>query len=250
MHAVVFRRSRTKSSEGSSNHDDSEGRVTSESSMELTLSLEKVEVCQEASNCPTIKFTKASLDEDEEAGESGEDGLASGAGDADDGGVGGEAGDDGGVGGEAGDGGGVGDSHDGSGDAGDGTPNSNVEAGETTPLNTSEEGEASIATLHGDTPTSDPPQSNEGNSLHISEGVEQCQSDPTASCESCEHLRSNEPVFLHIHVRPKPGTTYTYVPVNSSVGIDIPKSDKAVRANSPAVHQVKTCFCFAFAEKR
>ena len=194
--------------------------------MELTLSLEKVEVCEDVSNCPSIKFTKASLDEDEEAGEAG---VASGAG---------EAGGDGGV------------NDDDGGEAGDGVHISHAEAGETTPLNTSKEGEASITTLQGDTPTSGPPQSSEGNPLQNSEGVEQCQSDPTTSCESCEHLKSNEPVFLHVHVQPKPGTTYTYIPVNSSVGIDIPKSDKAARGSSPAVQQVKTCFCFAFAEKR
>ena len=73
-------------------------------------------------------------------------------------------------------------------------------------------------------------------------------------CAACENILSNEPVFLHVHVRPKPGMTYTYTPINNSVGIDIPrksKNKKTRSSRSPSfVQQVKTCFCFAFPEKR
>lgn len=75
----------------------------------------------------------------------------------------------------------------------------------------------------------------------------------TKSCAACENIRSNEPVFLHIHVRPKPGMTYTYTPINNSVGIDIPRNNKNKKSRSSRspsfVQQVKTCFCFAFPEK-
>ncbi|XP_064381825.1 oxidation resistance protein 1-like isoform X2 [Halichondria panicea] len=214
--APPTRRSQTHISEGSS-----DGRVTiSENSVELDLSLDKIIVSDDLQNVPVITFSRASLNEDSPASldedpqaSLGKDPPASLDEDL------------------------PGSSMDPPASLEEEDTSERREDDATTIHNTSGDGELSIVTLKGD--NDDPPASVE---------------DPSASnslgCPSCESLLSDEPVFLHVHVCPKPGTTYTYTPINSAVGIDIPKGEGPRSKRSPSVQQVKTCFCFAFTEKR
>ncbi len=150
------------------------------------------------------------------------------------------------------------------------------EGRDTTPLNTSNDGEASISTLKEDPPKNEEkPAESEGKPLESEGEPPESEEKPTEegqplesegkplesegkppvnkaeACPSCEALHADEAVFLHIHVLPRPGMTYTYTPINNAIGIDIPKSQRSARnSRSPCVQQVKTCFCFAFVLKR
>ena len=209
--------------------------TTSENSVELDLSLDKITVSDDLQNVPVITFSRASLDEDPPSSLD-EDPPAS--------------------------------SMDPPANLDEDPPASSMDPppsndvgcptceslpsdegpkdddGETTAHNTSVNGELSIATLRGD--NEDPTAS----SIDPPVSVEDPPPSNDLGCPSCESLLSDEPVFLHVHVSPKPGTTYTYTPINSAVGIDIPKGDGPRSKRSPSVQQVKTCFCFAFTEKR
>ncbi len=220
---MLYRRSQTHISEGSS-----DGRVTtSENSVELDLSLDKIIVSDDLQNVPVITFSRASLNEDSPASLD-EDPQASLGKDP-------------------------------PANLGEDLPGSSMdppasleeedtsegrEDDATTIHNASGDGELSIVTLKGD--NDDPPASVEDPPA----GVEDPPPSNSLGCPSCESLLSDEPVFLHVHVCPKPGTTYTYTPINSAVGIDIPKGEGPRSKRSPSVQQVKTCFCFAFTEKR
>lgn len=138
---------------------------------------------------------------------------------------------------------------------GDATPlNTSKEDEETMPSNANTNGEASSTILNGD-----PSESKEKPTEGEEKPTESKEKSPEneeienkeMSCPSCEALESDEAVFLHVHVTPLPGMTYTYTPINNAIGIDIPKGQRSARnTRSPSVQQVKTCFCFAFVLKR
>lgn len=67
---------------------------------------------------------------------------------------------------------------------------------------------------------------------------------------SSDSLLSDFPCFLHIRVSHKSCASHVYVPINSSVGIDIPRDRQFLSPTKGTVQQVKTTFCFAVAEKR
>lgn len=197
------------------------------SSTELDLSLDKITV---GDDIPIIRFSKASMEESEELPEEPIEEMA--------------------------------------------TPQK--EDDKTAPFDTKKDGEASITTLKGDsseneeksTESEEKTAESEEKPLESEEKPPESQEMPTKSkdkpsegeekspvketpCPSCEALLSDEAVFLHVHVIPRPGMTYTYTPINNSMGIDIPKGQGSARnSRSPSVQQVKTCFCFAFVLKR
>lgn len=89
-------------------------------------------------------------------------------------------------------------------------------------------------------------------------------SESSESVTSLDALLADSPYFLHIYVSPKSLHTYTYTPINSSVGIDIPRSksgedrDALIRdhikksrsLSPPVVRHVRNQFCFAVIDKR
>lgn len=89
-------------------------------------------------------------------------------------------------------------------------------------------------------------------------------SESSESVVSLDALLADSPYFLHIYVNPKSLHAHTYTPVNSSVGIDIPRSRSSEDKNAligdhtkktrslspPVVHHVRNQFCFAIVDKR
>lgn len=84
------------------------------------------------------------------------------------------------------------------------------------------------------------------------------------SVSSLDALLADSPYFLHVYVNPKSPNSYTYTPINSTVGIDIPRSrtrvdrdtfigdhlKKSRSLSPPVVQHVKNQFCFAVIDKR
>ena len=89
-------------------------------------------------------------------------------------------------------------------------------------------------------------------------------SESSESVTSLDALLADSPYFLHMCVSPKSLHSYTYTPINSSVGIDIPRSKsmevrdtltvehvkKSKSLSPPVVHHVRNKFCFAVIDKR
>ena len=89
-------------------------------------------------------------------------------------------------------------------------------------------------------------------------------SESSDSVTSLDALLADSPYFLHLCVTPKSLHSYTYTPINSSVGIDIPRSKsmegrealtvenvkKSRSLSPPVVHHVRNKFCFAVIDKR
>ena len=100
------------------------------------------------------------------------------------------------------------------------------------------------------------PQTQAQHSSHPSESSD--------SVTSLDALLADSPYFLHLCVSPKSLHSYTYTPLNSSVGIDIPRSKsmegrdaltvedikKSRSLSPPVVHHVRNKFCFAVIDKR
>ena len=90
-------------------------------------------------------------------------------------------------------------------------------------------------------------------------------SESSDSVTSLDALLADSPYFLHVCVSSKSLHTYTYTPINSSVGIDIPRTKSAMMEGDvmgsdhikkprslspPVVHHVKNKFCFAVIDKK
>ena len=89
-------------------------------------------------------------------------------------------------------------------------------------------------------------------------------SESSDSVTSLDALLADSPYFLHLCVTPKSLHSYTYTPINSTVGIDIPRSKsmevrdtlavedvkKSRSLSPPVVHHVRNKFCFAVIDKR
>ena len=89
-------------------------------------------------------------------------------------------------------------------------------------------------------------------------------SESSDSVTSLDALLADSPYFLHLCVSPKSLHSYTYTPINMSVGIDIPRSKsmesrdaltvdhvkKSRSLSPPVVHHVRNKFCFAVIDKR
>ena len=102
----------------------------------------------------------------------------------------------------------------------------------------------------------EPPNSQTQLSSHPSESSD--------SVTSLDALLADSPYFLHLCVSPKSLHSYTYTPINSTVGIDIPRSKsmevretlavenvkKSRSLSPPVVHHVRNRFCFAVIDKR
>lgn len=67
---------------------------------------------------------------------------------------------------------------------------------------------------------------------------------------SVDSLLADRAYFLHIRVSSKSCASYAYIPLNRPVGIDIPAKNPFLPSRQSSIHQVKTAFCFAVAQKR
>ena len=82
----------------------------------------------------------------------------------------------------------------------------------------------------------------------VSEGLH-LPSSHKISESSVDSLLSDHAYFMHVCVSSRSVASYTYIPINRAVGVDIPSNDPFLTKQS-SVHQVKTAFCFAVAQKR